>query len=873
MRLLLLVTWLFGCAEAPFAGVAWSHEFFPLVRTLHDDAGLAQPSEIAVSPDGRHVYVGAWRENTISVFDRDVTTGALTLSGSVHQDDPPLSPHEMVVSPDGTRLYSYGATRTVFARDAATGALTSLQSASGGLGDSVFGLAVSPDGTSLFVFGSSCCSSYQLRVFAVGPTGLTLVQTHSGLAGNVTALLLAGDVVAVAPNSLDVYVATRLGVARFRRTAPPDVAVTFVDTTSPGGSDDARDLAISPDGAHVYTTVRNGLLATYARDPDTGALTLVERMEREATGLPLDETAAIRVSPDGAQVYVTVDTFFGERAIHVFARNPSTGRLTLVDPMTVERPPDDLVLSNDGANVYTVGRAVDAIDVWARAGATGALAPVETEWEGPASGSDGLGGATGIAITGDGSNIYISAAEDQSVAVFGRNPVTGFATFQELLRDGDGGVDGIHGAQGVAVSPDDRHVYVAGHDEDAVAVFARDAATGALTPASIVRDGLGGVSGIDGATSVAVTPDGAHVVVVADVEDGVTVFARDVATGALTFVEHDQAPGLIEPKALRITPDGAHLLVGSRPSGALAVFARDAGTGHLTFVEQRTDAERDVEGLENVETIDVSDDGRIVYAGGTVFERDPASGRLTHAQRLFVSGPATLRTIDPTLLYTFPTQVVGPRSGDIVALLRGGSAPQPRSVHSPDGRFFYGLSVPTELEDSALVQTALGPCAPMLPGTQMIVMRTDQNDENGAGFQLTASWWLRDVPFPTLDPTANGLRLFADAAEPLDVTLPPGLYAGKASRGWRSNGAGTTFVYRDTTDAPLNGIKKAQVKRGSVPGTVSVKVQATRGTYPLASSGENDVRVYLGPGLASCGAHGAFCQPNVPQHTLRCTTR
>ena len=52
----------------------------------------------------------------------------------------------------------------------------------------------------------------------------------------------------------------------------------------------------------------------------------------------------------------------------------------------------------------------------------------------------------------------------------------------EAQFDGVGGVDGLSGAQSVAVSPDGGHVYVAGsYGTTRLAVFARDVATGALT--------------------------------------------------------------------------------------------------------------------------------------------------------------------------------------------------------------------------------------------------------------------------------------------------------------------------------------------------------------------------------------------------------
>ena len=83
--------------------------------------------------------------------------------------------------------------------------------------------------------------------------------------------------------------------------------------------------------------------------------------------------------------------------------------------------------------------------------------------------------------------------------------------FVEAEFDGVGGVDGLDGAKSVAVSPDGKHVYVIGNGFYSIAVFARNATTGALTFIEAVFDDVGGVNGLLGAKFVAVSPDGGHV--------------------------------------------------------------------------------------------------------------------------------------------------------------------------------------------------------------------------------------------------------------------------------------------------------------------------------------------------------------------------
>ena len=76
---------------------------------------------------------------------------------------------------------------------------------------------------------------------------------------------------------------------------------------------------------------------------------------------------------------------------------------------------------------------------------------------------------------------------------------------------------------------------------DAVAVFSRDAASGELTFVQVLKDGVGGVDGLDWASSVTLSPDGHHVYVAGSLDNAVVVFSRNVVSGKLTFVEAIEA--------------------------------------------------------------------------------------------------------------------------------------------------------------------------------------------------------------------------------------------------------------------------------------------------------------------------------------------
>ncbi len=142
-------------------------------------------------------------------------------------------------------------------------------------------------------------------------------------------------------------------------------------------------------------------------------------------------------------------------------------------------------------------------------------------------------------------------------------------------------------------------------------------------------------------------------------------------------------------------------------------------------------------------------------------------------------------------------------------------------------------------------------------------------------------------PFtPSLSPHTKGVRLsITPVSSPtgalLDVTIPGGLYDPVQKVGWKVNGSGTSWTYRNK--AGLQGITKVTVKDASSksPGLVKFTVTGKKGSYPVAS-GQLPLRVtlVLDSPLATTGQCGEqsfagpppapFCQFTGNGSTLRC---
>jgi len=364
------------------------------------------------------------------------------------------------------------------------------------------------------------------------------------------------------------------------------------DGSGVGGLHSADALALSPDGTTLYVAGSgDSALAVFSRDAATGALTFVEEDKQGNFGVEgLGGASAVTVSPDGLSVYAAGTQ---DDSVAVFGRDPGTGALSFVerkrdsvDGVTGLAGVNAVAVSPDGLNVYATSGSANAIDVFLRDSTTGALTFIATE---PA-----LKGPQAIAISADGNHLYVAAGNDNAVALFSRDPASGMLTLVQTLKDNTGGVDGLAGADSVAISPDGAHVYVAGKLDDAIAVFGRDPSTGTLSFIEIERQAVNGVDGLDGVQAVAVSADGTHVYTAASTASAVGVFDRDPDTGSLTFVQaqHDKVgnvDGLTGAAAVAVSPEGATVYVAGKSANAVTAFSTLCGDGNVDPGEQCDD--------------------------------------------------------------------------------------------------------------------------------------------------------------------------------------------------------------------------------------------------------------------------------------------
>jgi cysteine-rich repeat protein len=361
-----------------------------------------------------------------------------------------------------------------------------------------------------------------------------------------------------------------------------------------GGADGlhgAEGIAISPDDAFVYTAAAGeNAVGIYRRNAVSGALTYVGKVTDGAGGVDgLGDVRGLAISQDGAHLYAAAH---GDESVAVFRRDQTTGLLTFVEVhkdgsggITSLGGAYGVTLSPNAAYLYVASKIDSSVTVFRRSTTSGRLVLVQAHRDG-SGGITTLGGAETVAVSPDGTHVYVAAPDDDAITVFGCDADTGALTLIETKKNGTAGIDSLDRVQGLALSPDGASLYAAASDDNAVTVFDRDPETGVLTLGAAYRDGSGGVDGIAGAEWVTVSANGAWVYAVGDLDDALAVFARDPSTGRLTFVEQHRngvggVSGLDGAEAVLADSGTRAVYVVSDEADAVSVFASLCGNGQI----------------------------------------------------------------------------------------------------------------------------------------------------------------------------------------------------------------------------------------------------------------------------------------------------
>ena len=594
-------------------------------------AGLELASRLRLSGDGEHLYVAGAGENALVRFDREPATGMLS-AGQLVRDGDPLGPpgqfvdglagaSDVVVTPDGQNIYVSAQVDhavAAFARDSV--------STSAGFGDAAF-LQALIDGLGGAAPGSDII--YLITVSNLGPSDVTGARVVDAFPAEFSSVSYtcspeggASCITTPSTGSIDELVNIPVGgrvIYRATASIRSDMVGVLSNTatvTLPSG--------ISDPNAENNSATDDDTVLSRATDL---LVTKTNGVSQVVPGTPVSYVVTV-TNPGPSDAPATLVTDLVPESVSnvtwACVATPEPGLLSFVGPATGSLDSyRGLTVSTDGRHAYAVGEAsgVAAVAALERDERTGEL--VETAiYRNGQDGFTGLSGAVGVTLSMDGRHLYVASEIDDSVAVLSRDLSSGELSFVEVEIDTINSVNGLGGARFARVSPDDRHVYVGGTQDDAIGVFSRDAGTGALSWISTVNQGQDGNDGLNGVYDMVFDADGSHAYVVGDANDAVAVYSRDASTGALTFQSAVQdfqtlVNALQQPRAVALADD-RQLFVASFGSDALAIFDVDSDTGDLTFDTAVFQGSGGITRMAGPEGLVLGLEGSELYVAGSV---------------------------------------------------------------------------------------------------------------------------------------------------------------------------------------------------------------------------------------------------------------
>jgi DNA-binding beta-propeller fold protein YncE len=446
-------------------------------------SGLSRVEAITVSADGRSVYATGRSDHAIARFARNRRTGALDFRGCVTGEL-------------GTSCADIP-TATALGVGSGLGNVRSLLVSRDG--KFAYAIAADDDAVATFKRNRRGALTFERCIAAVTNTECREIPlaspdgSNSGLDHPKSATLSRDG------RSLYVAATSDASVTRFTRN-PRNGRLTYEGCIT-------GETETGPSGS--------------------GACKRIPGSANLGFGSGLSDARGLAISPDQRWLYgVATD----DDSIFRFQRSKRNGRLTYRgcisgDSNAACRPADDtssgggdtgldqlrsLAITRDGRSVYVASRDDDGVVEFRRSLRTGKLDqkrchsgnlgaaggdPCISAGVPAALGEDsGLDAAEGVAVSRDGRTVYLTAALDSSVVRFRRKPATGRLTFRgcdtgdfdtgffvgtgacsELsFSTSEGDNSGIGTPQFLALSPDDRSLYVAASADAAVFHLVRE---------------------------------------------------------------------------------------------------------------------------------------------------------------------------------------------------------------------------------------------------------------------------------------------------------------------------------------------------------------------------------------------------------------
>lgn len=350
-------------------------------------------------------------------------------------------------------------------------------------------------------------------------------------------------------------------------------------------------------------------------------------------------------------VYVGTYSVRGSKGVYVFEFDRKAGTMKPVQTIFNGKGPSFLAIHPSGKYLYSVNEAVEAgpskvgaVSAYAIEGTTGELTFLNGQsslGNGPCYVSIDQTGKTAFAANYGGGSLAVLPIKADGALGVASDSVQNAGSGPNVKRQES---SHVHSA---TVAPDNRYVYVADLGTDKLHILEIDANKSTVKPA---RTPFVTVKPGSGPRHMAFHPNGKYAYLVEELTSSVAVFGRNAKTGALTLltdgVKTLPADFTAENTSadIHIDPSGKFLYQSNRGRNALAIFAIGAN-GQLTLLGDeptrgKTPRNFMIDPKGDFIFITHQDSDNI-----TIFKRNKQTGKLTYTgQSVSVPAPVCIIT-------------------------------------------------------------------------------------------------------------------------------------------------------------------------------------------------------------------------------------
>ena len=516
-------------------------------KVFYDDYegvfGMGNPSDMIVTPAGDQILLVDENDDSMVIFNRS-SGGAVTFYDTLIDNEDGMNGLEyalaLVSSSNGEHIYvtNLSDQQKFIALYNKSGTSINYES---GYDYNQAPISIAISNSELFIAIGSLTINDIINVLARDPDSGTLSE-HNNLALGLVGIsgFDYSRAMAITPDGLQLITPTHndgynLGI--FSRDTD-SLEVEFSHGYISGKENtpvlgDAEDLVVSPDGKHVYFLFDDSIesLVVMNRYYGTGELVFSSiytddiaqgKLEKYyLTNSTISTTYVdglynatdIAISPDGLQVFVTST---GDESLTVFDRNTNTGLLTFnkiyrdddssYDYIDGLNSPSAVVVSPDNKQVFMTSAGDDTLTIFDRDASSGSLT-LNTYFKDEFGGVSTLNGPSDVAISEDGTSIFVTSWYDDALTEFSRDASSGIISYKQAFKDLENGITGLNYPWSVAISPDGKFVLVPSYADNSLAVFSRDTETGAVQQLTTFTNGVNGIIGLNDAIHVSVSSD------------------------------------------------------------------------------------------------------------------------------------------------------------------------------------------------------------------------------------------------------------------------------------------------------------------------------------------------------------------------------